>query len=73
MTISSRASSEDECIGISFYGSVEPNVRAIYIYTLYLHTLLIDLPFYLLNGLVGERGNFLLYFAIRYIGKLYIF
>ena len=25
-------SSEDECLGISFYGSVEPHVHAIYIY-----------------------------------------
>ena len=65
--------SEDECIGISFYSSVEPHVHLIYIYMLYLHTLLIDLPFYLINSLVGERGNFLLYFAIRYIGKFYIF
>ena len=66
MTIWSRASSEDECIGISFYGSVEPRVHAINIYTLYLHTMLIDLPFYLINRLVGEWENFLLYFAIRY-------
>ena len=43
------------------------------IYTLYLHTMLIDLPFYLINGLVGERGNFVLCFAIRYIGKFDIF
>ena len=27
--------------------------------------MLIDLPFYWINGLVGERGNFLLYFAIE--------